>query len=123
MKKLIENPYKLSILQMLKGKCPICFEAKIFKGAVTMNDNCPNCSFKFERETGYFLGAMHFSYIWAGIILVLLIFILTLFFPDIREYKLVPFATILLIPFVPISFRYSRIVWIYFDLYFDRNKK
>lgn len=114
---------QLSFVAMLKGKCPSCSNAKIFCGAVKMNENCPNCGFKFERETGYFLGAMHLSYVWAGAILVLFIYLLTVFFPDVKEYKLVPIATVLLLPFVPISFRYSRIVWLYFDIYFDKLKK
>lgn len=28
-----------------------------------MFDNCPVCGLKFEREQGYFLGAMYVSYL------------------------------------------------------------
>jgi len=27
-----------------------------------MNEHCPHCGLRFEREQGYFLGAMYISY-------------------------------------------------------------
>ena len=37
-----------------------------------MNERCPHCGLKFEREQGYFLGAMYFSYGIATVVIVLL---------------------------------------------------
>jgi uncharacterized protein (DUF983 family) len=38
--------------------CPVCGEGRVFVGWFKMNENCPVCGFHFEREEGYFTGAM-----------------------------------------------------------------
>ena len=51
-----------------KAKCPRCRIGKVFDGptysfrAQRMNEFCPHCSLKFEREPGYFYVAMFVSY-------------------------------------------------------------
>ena len=47
--------------------CPRCrigsiFRSSIFRGYPSMRERCPVCQLKFEREQGYFLGAMYISY-------------------------------------------------------------
>ncbi len=56
--------------------CPRCREGKIFRRSVwlfpPMHERCPACGLKFEREAGYFLGAMYISYgLGLGIIAIL----------------------------------------------------
>jgi hypothetical protein len=34
----------------------------VFHGLMSMYERCPNCDHKFEREAGYFYGAMYASY-------------------------------------------------------------
>ena len=41
-----------------------------------MNDPCPVCGLVFEREPGYFLGAMYFSYALAVFIIAPLFILL-----------------------------------------------
>src|SRR5262249_37577995 len=60
---------------ILRQLCPRCWAGKIFRpnvylgvdwgvywGFPKMNDCCPVCSLLFNREPGYFLGAMYISY-------------------------------------------------------------
>ena len=47
--------------------CPRCRTGRIFSTSIfrifpRMHERCPACGLKFEREQGYFLGAMYFSY-------------------------------------------------------------
>src|SRR4051812_24822754 len=49
-------------------RCPRCrdgriFRASLWRGFLAMHDVCPVCGLKFDREPGYFLGAMYFSYL------------------------------------------------------------
>jgi uncharacterized protein (DUF983 family) len=50
------------------SKCPRCRVGKVFTGATygfkvqKMNERCPHCDLKFEREPGYFYVAMFVSY-------------------------------------------------------------
>jgi len=64
-----------TISAILHQKCPRChsgaiFRSSIFRGFVKMNERCPVCDLKFEREEGYFLGAMYISY---GLALIFII--------------------------------------------------
>lgn len=43
-------------------KCPRCAEGKLFEKRFTMFSHCPVCGLKFEREQGYFVGAMYINY-------------------------------------------------------------
>ncbi len=39
-------------LQAIKGRCPKCKQASIFKGFLTVHDRCPNCGLNFaDNET------------------------------------------------------------------------
>ncbi|MDM8173328.1 MULTISPECIES: DUF983 domain-containing protein [Olivibacter] len=52
----------------LEAKCPRCRTGAMFTGKAyglkiqKMNENCPHCGLKFEREPGYFYVAMFVSY-------------------------------------------------------------
>src|SRR5207245_11059362 len=56
-----------TISAILHQKCPRChsgaiFRSSIFCGFVKMNERCPVCDLKYEREVGYDVGAMYISY-------------------------------------------------------------
>ena len=42
----------------LRLRCPYCGRGKIFAHGLTMNKHCPNCGWRFEREEGYWTGAI-----------------------------------------------------------------
>ena len=42
----------------LHQRCPVCGRGKIFKGWFKTYELCPACNFAFEREPGYYTGAM-----------------------------------------------------------------
>ena len=43
-------------------KCPQCGEGALFQTFFTMFTRCRACNLKFERESGYFIGAMYLNY-------------------------------------------------------------
>lgn len=108
------------ILNILKQKCPNCQEGNIFNSSGNiflfkmpkMNDRCPNCNYKFEREVGFFFGAMFVSYALAAgemiAILVLLWYLL-----DISPLHV--FFTVVVVAIIAstLNFRLSRTIWIY----------
>jgi uncharacterized protein (DUF983 family) len=112
------NSLLVSILRQL---CPKCRLGRIFKGRTAMNDCCPQCGIPFEREQGYFMGAMYFSYPLSVPILGLLILIGHLLLPSLRIEWVIGLATIAYLPFVPLVFRYSRVLWIYFERWANPN--
>jgi hypothetical protein len=82
-----------------------------------MNDPCLVCGQVYEREAGYFLGAMYFSYALAILILVPLYFLFGWLLPDWSGALVSFLALLVYIPLTPLVLRYSRAVWIYFDRY------
>jgi uncharacterized protein (DUF983 family) len=99
---------------MLRQRCPRCRQGRVFRGALEMNPACPVCGLSFEREQGYFLGAMYISYALSTVLLGLLTWGLWLLLNwDLG--LLVLLACVLYLPVVPVVFRYSRVLWIHFD--------
>lgn len=42
----------------LRQRCPICGKGKIFRGFFKTYERCPVCNFTYEREEGYYTGAI-----------------------------------------------------------------
>ena len=104
---------------ILHLRCPRCFEGRIFRDTWTMNEDCPVCGLHFNRETGYFLGSMYFSYPIGIPLIAFFTLIAYLVFPAWRLYQHLLLGWVLFLPLVPIVYRYSRVMWIHFDRYFD----
>jgi hypothetical protein len=96
-------------------RCPRCREGRIFRGRFAMNDPCPNCGLIFQREEGYFLGAMYASYILSIALIVPLFLLGLVILPGVNILIVAVVALVAYAPFVPAVFRYSRVLWIYFD--------
>ncbi len=105
---------------LLKGLCPRCRVGKIYQRRLTMFERCPVCDLKFEREQGYFLGAMGVGYVLGLSILAGLIAIWSYaVFPQWPAYKAIMPALVICLPLLPIIGRYARIIWINFDRLMD----
>lgn len=83
-----------------------------------MNRACPHCGLEFEREEGYFIGAMYFSYALSVAILGTFYLVAYLLLPDWSSSLVALIALLPFLPLVPAVFRYSRVLWIYFDRFF-----
>jgi hypothetical protein len=86
-----------------------------------MNERCPECGLRFEREQGYFLGAMYFSYALSIPILGMLILAGHLLLPDWQIEIVIGLSAVAYIPFMAPVFRYSRVLWIYFERWANPN--
>jgi len=104
-----------TLLAILRERCPRCRTGKMFRGRFDMNDPCPVCGLIFQREEGYFLGAMYVSYLLSSVFLVSFYFLGRWLLPDWNTILITFLALVLYVPLIPAMFRYSRIVWIYFE--------
>jgi uncharacterized protein (DUF983 family) len=105
---------------VLKGKCPNCENGDIFqtKGNIflfrmpLMNDKCKHCAYKFEKETGFFFGAMFVSYAIAvaEMIASLVLFWMFLDLSPLKVFFIIGFIAVVCSSF---NFRMSRNIWIY----------
>lgn len=83
-----------------------------------MHDRCTQCGLRFNREPGYFLGAMYISYGIALALITALAFLLWAV-TDWRIDHLAIWAVILFLPSVPALTLLSRVLWIYLDQKID----
>jgi uncharacterized protein (DUF983 family) len=100
-------------------RCPRCLEGRVFEGVFAMRPTCPVCGLGFQREPGYYLGAMYFSYAIACFFITTLTLSLLYLFPGHDDKVLVLVAGALFLPLVPLTFRWSRVLWMHFDQIFD----
>jgi uncharacterized protein (DUF983 family) len=105
----------------LRLKCPRCGAGPLYTKPFRMLANCPDCGLKFEREQGYFVGAIYINYTATVAIAVPGFFLLDAFLGLTINQQLalwVPFAVI----FPLIFFHHSRSLWLVLDHYFNPAK-
>jgi rubredoxin len=107
-------------LDIIQNKCPHCKEAKVFENSnllaiksINMNSKCSNCNYDFQKEVGFYWGAMFVSYGLATFE-ALIAYILcrmagTETFDNLNLYVIIG----TMIAFSPFNFRLSRLIWLY----------
>jgi hypothetical protein len=88
----------------------------MFHGLFGMHETCAVCGLRFQRDQGYFLGAMYVSYPISALFICLGLWLAATLLPDWHlNWLLFVFVLPAYLPLVPLVFRYSRTLWIYFD--------
>ena len=109
------------LIEGLRLKCPRCGKGKMFSGLFKMCTECGNCRFRFEREAGYFVGAMYINYGMTVFIAFVGYFALDYFtpIPFLQNFILwIAFSALFPIFF----FRYSRSLWLSVDYIFNPSE-
>ena len=102
---------------VLRLRCPRCCEGGVYGGFLRMRTACPACGLVFEREPGYFTGAMYASYTLGifGTMPVWLVLLLTG-----QPYAVILAVTLgMIVVLMPVFFHYSRVLWLHFDYVFN----
>jgi uncharacterized protein (DUF983 family) len=101
-----------------QGKCPRCSIGEVFKYPLlnrhfaSMHNECPECKATFQPEPGFYFGAMFISYAITVVIMVACSLALWLFFEASTNVYIVTFIVVTVL-FSPVSYRYSRLIWLY----------
>lgn len=102
----------------LRLRCPRCGAGGLYSKPFKMNEHCAICALKFEREQGYFIGAIYINYTATVAIAVPGFFLLDAFADITINQQIalwVPFAVI----FPLLFFHHSRSLWLVMDHYFN----
>lgn len=110
-----------TLLHILNNECPHCQQGKVFKeksiffkfSLPKMNEHCPHCNYKFQKEPGYFFGAMYVNYgltVAQGIATYV---IAHFFFKETFDLRIIPIIMAVIIALTPFNLRFSRLLWIY----------
>jgi len=113
------------LYSVFNNKCPKCHHGKVFsknssydlKHLFKMEKKCDHCDEIYEKEPGYFYGAMFVSYTLSAIIFFIFLVL------DFTIFHLGLSLLLILIPavliFSPVTFRWSRLIWLNFFIRFD----
>ena len=115
-----------TVRDILQQRCPRCrmgriYRRSILRGFPKMFERCPVCDLRFEREEGYFMGAMYISYLLAlGTIAVIgaVLWAVTGWWIT----KATVWAVVLFLPLAPAITFFARVLWIYLDQTFDPDQ-
>ena len=100
--------------------CPRCREGKMFDYPVyditklgVMRERCSVCNLKFELEPGFFVGAMYVGYAISVATFVTICTALFILFDKPSLSLLLTSSIAGIILMVPVNFRYSRVLMLY----------
>jgi uncharacterized protein (DUF983 family) len=106
--------------------CPKCrkgpmFRGRLWRGSLAMHERCPVCGLKFERETGYFVGALYFSFL-LSVPGCLLIFWLIWHWSGWSVDLAMVAAFLAYLPAASVTMRWARVLWLHMDWHFDPDE-
>ena len=110
-----------TIKKILTNKCPNCDHGHVYSNnniyfnftTNKMHKSCNHCGFKFEKEPGFFFGAMYVSYALNVIEILITVIIGSFFYNTIFHLNILIALITVLALMSSFNLRVSRIIWIY----------
>jgi uncharacterized protein (DUF983 family) len=106
------------LLRGIRLQCPRCGRGRLFSGLFTMHERCAACGLVFEREQGYFVGAIYVNYAVTVGITIAGFFLLESVFAPMLTTQIVLWS-VFGIAFPLFFFRYSRSLWLSVEYMFN----
>ncbi len=111
-------PYSLVLLwRGIRLRCPNCGRGKLFRRFYTMYERCPACGWRFEREEGYWTGAMAVNLVISELIIASFAIPLAVVLATSKQSMVLPIvigvAVSVLLPFL--FYRHSKSLWMCLD--------
>ena len=120
---------KSSVLYgIAKCKCPKCHQGKLFYNSnpyalseiLKMNQKCDHCGLFYENEPGFWTGALYVSYaIIVAVIVTCLVGLHVIL--DLPIEVVFPVALGIVFLGYPLLLRYSRVLYLYMFVSYDKN--
>ena len=103
----------------MRKRCPRCGGRQLFDGWYHMKPRCPPCGVKFERESGFFLGAYLINYGITALCLGAVMVALIVRLATDPQGSIIPFlvagaSVAVTVPLV--SYPFGKTVWAAIDL-------
>jgi uncharacterized protein (DUF983 family) len=97
-------------------RCARCGSGHLFRHWVKMVPDCPRCGLHFERESGYWAGALAINIILiGGVFAVAFVVALVLTAPDIPVAPLLAIFVPLMIVGPILAYPFSKTLWVAID--------
>ncbi len=100
----------------LTKRCPRCGSGHLFEGWFDIVDHCPRCRLHFEREEGYWVGALAINIAVTSLVFALVFVVgLALTIPDVPVAELLAVLVPLMIVVPIVDYPFSKTVWMAVD--------
>jgi uncharacterized protein (DUF983 family) len=97
-------------------RCARCGSGHLFRRWVSMVPDCPRCGLHFEREAGYWAGALAINIIiTGGVFTVAFVIALALTIPNIPVAPLLAIFVPLMIVLPIVGYPFSKTIWVAVD--------
>lgn len=113
-------PHRNQLQAIILEKCPRCRQGDMFAYPLyqvtkfdKMHKTCPHCNFVFDREPGFFDGAMYVSYVLSVGLFLSVGLVLYVVFGNPETWVYITTVVVLNILLIPSFFRYSRVLYLY----------
>jgi uncharacterized protein (DUF983 family) len=109
-------------------RCPRCGAGKLFRRYFELVPDCPRCGLHFEREAGYFAGALAINIMVAGgLFAVVFVALLAATIPTVPVVELLAVLVPIVVLVPIIYYPFSKTVWMAVDRAFlqrlDRHEQ
>ncbi len=117
-----------ALYSVFNNKCPRCHKGDVFKhknpynltNLFNMYSTCSHCHLVYEKETGFFYGAMYASY-GLSVGWFIIWYAIQNFFLNLDTLGFAIGLVISIIIMSPLSLRWSRLIWL--SLFYSYDKK
>jgi uncharacterized protein (DUF983 family) len=100
----------------LTRHCPRCGSGHLFRHWVTMEPDCPRCGLHFEREAGYWAGALAINLILVGGLFALVFIVaLAITLPNVPVAPLLAILVPIMIIGPIVAYPFSKTIWVAVD--------
>lgn len=113
---------------IFKMKCPRCQEGDFFishpydmKNIGNTHAHCSKCNLKYDKEVGFYYGAMYVSYALGVALFVTCWVSFNLFFPGANTFLQIGIIAGLSILLSPYLYALSKIIWANFFFSYDEH--
>lgn len=97
-------------------RCARCGSGHLFKGWFTIVDDCPRCGLHFEREQGYWSGALAINMLLVGgLFAIVFVTILALTIPDIPVGLTLAICIPIAVLGPIVLYPFSKTIWVAVD--------
>jgi uncharacterized protein (DUF983 family) len=111
----------MSVMTSLKRgfllRCPNCGRGKLFRKGFTMFEKCPVCGWRFEREEGYWTGAVAVNLVVTELLIAFIVVPVAIAFAfanvSLAVLLIVGLPLPILLPFL--FFRHAKSLWMSID--------
>jgi hypothetical protein len=117
-----------ALYSIFNNKCPRCHHGDVFKhknpydlgNLFNMHNTCSHCGLLYEKETGFFYGAMYASYgLSVGWFIVW--YAIQNFFLNLDTFEFAVGLVISIVLMSPLSLRWSRLIWL--NIFYGYDKE